>query len=52
VALRPAKAPRATPLGHQNFGVALNGVPFDPLTAEYWRRDRRSGWTWRPCRAP
>jgi len=44
VPLAPAKAARATRLGHQNFGVALNGVPFDPLTAEYWRRDRRSGW--------
>ena len=26
------------------FGVALNGVPFDPGTAEYWRNDRSSGW--------
>ena len=26
------------------FGVALNGVIFDPCTAEYWNRDRSSGW--------
>lgn len=44
VALRPQAAGRVTPLGHQNFGVALNGVPFDPLTAEYWNNDRASGW--------
>lgn len=44
VPLRPLAAGRITPLGHQNFGVALNGVPFDPLTAEYWNNDRASGW--------
>ena len=44
VPLRPRKGGQLIGLGHQNFGVALNGVPFDPLTAEYWRRDRRSGW--------
>lgn len=27
-----------------NFGVALNGVPFDPETAEFWNNDRSSGW--------
>jgi hypothetical protein len=26
------------------FGVALNGVVFDPGTAEYWRDDRSLGW--------
>lgn len=25
---------------HWNFGVAVNGVPFDPFTAEFWNRDR------------
>jgi hypothetical protein len=44
VPLQPQMAGQPTLLGHQNFGVALNGVPFDPLTAEYWRRDRSSGW--------
>ena len=26
------------------FGVALNGVVFDPGTAEFWRNDRSLGW--------
>lgn len=26
------------------FGVAINGVPFEPGTAEYWNNDRNSGW--------
>lgn len=30
--------------GPTTWGVALNGVPFDPNTAEYWNRDRSSGW--------
>jgi hypothetical protein len=28
------------------FGVALDGVPFDPGTAEFWRNDRASGWNY------
>lgn len=30
--------------GPTTWGIALNGVPFDPNTAEYWNRDRSSGW--------
>ncbi len=26
------------------FGIAVNGIPYDPAAAEFWRRDRRSGW--------
>ncbi len=26
------------------FGVGLNGVPFDPGAAEFWKGDRSSGW--------
>ncbi|MDP1579986.1 MAG: YHYH protein [Candidatus Didemnitutus sp.] len=41
-------APKAndqpTPLVRQPFGVALNGVLFDPSTAAYWQEDRNSGW--------
>ncbi len=28
------------------FGVAVNGVLFDPGTAEFWQGDRRSGWNY------
>lgn len=30
--------------GPTTWGVALNGVPFDPNTAEYWNHDRSNGW--------
>jgi YHYH protein len=30
--------------GPMLFGVALNGIPFDPGTAEAWNNDMRSGW--------
>jgi len=26
------------------FGVAVNGVPFDPAAAEFWKGNRQSGW--------
>ncbi len=26
------------------FGVAVNGVPFEPGTGEFWQNDRSSGW--------
>ncbi|MCB1022888.1 MAG: YHYH protein [Acidobacteria bacterium] len=32
------------PGGPMLFGVALNGIPFDPGTAEAWNNDLRSGW--------
>jgi len=42
----PEVAAHPTPAGHSLFGVALNGVPFDPGTAEFWNRDPRSGWNY------
>jgi hypothetical protein len=30
--------------GPTTWGIALNGIPFDPNTAEYWNRDRSNGW--------
>ena len=42
----PEVAAQATPLVRQPFGVALNGVPFDPGTAEYYQRDRESAWNY------
>ncbi len=44
VTLNPKKSNRVTEIGHNYFGVALNGVPFDPATAEFWNNDRNSKW--------
>lgn len=42
---QPAPAPAfVKPEGPTTWGVALNGVPLDPNTAEYWNNDRSSGW--------
>jgi len=42
--LNPKMNSRVTPSGMGAFGVAVNGVPFDPAAAEYWNRNRNSGW--------
>lgn len=42
--LKPEPAPQTRAVERMNFGVAINGVVFDPGTAEYWNNDRRSGW--------
>jgi hypothetical protein len=42
--LHPVEALTPTPLRRQPFGVALNGIPFDPGTAEFWNSDPGSGW--------
>jgi len=44
VALVPVANPAPTPSRVQPFGIALNGVLFDPGTAEFWNNDPRSGW--------
>jgi hypothetical protein len=44
VPAEPKPAEGITPVGMNPFGVALNGIPFDPGAAEFWRYDRRSGW--------
>lgn len=45
VPLRPVRNAHRTPYEPRMiFGVAINGVVFDPGTAEYWNNDRRSGW--------
>lgn len=46
VPLRPEPAPKPVPTGFAWFGVAVNGVPFEPGTQEYWKDDRSSGWTY------
>lgn len=40
----PKRAEQTTPLSMNVFGVAINGVPFDPGAAEWWNRNPMSGW--------
>lgn len=40
----PQMAESITPLGMNPFGVAVNGVPFDPGAAEWWNNDPGFGW--------
>jgi len=42
--LHPVVREEPTPLVRQPFGIALNGVLFDPGTAENWQNDRDSAW--------
>ena len=44
VPLAPRRNAEFRPSRVQPFGVALNGVLFDPGTAEFWNNDPRSGW--------
>ncbi len=44
VPLAPQRGAAFRPSRVQPFGVALNGVLFDPGTAEFWNNDPRSGW--------
>jgi hypothetical protein len=46
VPLQPRIAATPQSIHHDLFGVALNGVPFDPGTAEFWNNDPRSGWNY------
>src|SRR5688572_21486461 len=39
--LHPDLTGKVLQIGQNDFGVALNGVPFDPNTAEYWNHDRK-----------
>ncbi len=42
----PEVAEQPTPMIRQPFGIALNGVLFDPGTAEYYQNDRSSEWNY------
>ena len=42
--LDPKENGSVTPLSMYPFGVAINGVPFDPGANEWYQRDRNSGW--------
>ena len=46
VPVKPAVANHLTDLGMHPFGVAVNGVVFDPKAAEWWRGDQR--WQYDP----
>lgn len=44
VPLHPKIANQITKFTLQPFGIALNGIPFDPGAAEFWNHDFNSGW--------
>ena len=44
----PAAAQSTTHMFMAPFGVAVNGIPFDPGANEFWNRDRNSGWQYEP----
>ena len=44
VPLDPTPAADFTLAQQRSFGIALNGVQFDPFAAEFWQDDRASGW--------
>ena len=46
VSLKPQFAREPYMLDRQPFGIALNGVLFDPGTAEFFQRDRNSKWNY------
>jgi hypothetical protein len=41
---KPQMQDRIVPFPLGVFGIAINGVPFDPGAAEFWKRDPHSGW--------
>lgn len=49
VPLNPKFSGKLTPSGFGSFGVALNGVVFDPKANEFWNNDRSSGWNYNPA---
>lgn len=40
----PRQANRITPLNMGDFGISVNGVPFDPGAAEWYQGKRNSSW--------
>ena len=44
IPLNPAFATTPRTIGLNIFGIALNGVTFDPNAAEFWNNDINSGW--------
>jgi hypothetical protein len=52
VPIDPRLAEQITEIHRQPFGVAINGVPFDPESAEFWNGDRHSGWQYEAMSRP
>jgi hypothetical protein len=48
VPLRPKLADKPVPFHMQPFGIAVNGVVFDPFAAEWWQGNPSSGWQYEP----
>jgi hypothetical protein len=49
MALHPVANATATSYTlNMNFGMALNGIPFDPFANEFYNNDRNSGWQEEP----
>ena len=46
VTTEPKRTGRATDARRWLWGVAVNGVPFEAGTAEYWHGERRGGWSY------
>jgi hypothetical protein len=46
VPITPQLAPSPTSSARWWFGVAVNGVPFEPGTAEFWNGEGGSGWNY------
>jgi len=44
VPAQPKLSGRITPLKHANFGLSVQGVPFDPGAAEWYQGKRNSQW--------
>ncbi|WP_234824294.1 YHYH protein [Bremerella cremea] len=44
VPAQPQMAEHITPLRMQDFGIGINGVPFDPGAAEWYQGNPRGGW--------
>jgi hypothetical protein len=50
VMANPKPAAASTPLILGPFGIAVNGVLFDPGADEWWNGDRTSGWQYEPLK--
>jgi hypothetical protein len=51
VPAQPVVAASPTPMRMQPFGIAVNGVVFDPGADEWWNNDRSSGWQIEPLKS-